>query len=303
MTTTTAWHPPASLEAVKGWFYHPDQAVMTWLLDRQDRLEPPGDLLELGCYLGKSAIVVGTHLRPGETFTVCDLFDAGTEDAADESNQSENRKSYATLTRQAFEGNYLTFHEQLPTIVQGTTDKITDHVAPGSCRFVHIDASHLWQHVRGDIEAARTLLRPDGLVVCDDFRAEHTPGVAAAVWTAVANSGLKPICITGNKFYGTWGDPDPVRQELADWLGSLHPALPEWQTILDHRIIRVRGWSKPPVPTVRPLHPIAEPEPVAAPAPVPEPKPAARPSRWHSPKSIARELLPPVVTRALRRTR
>jgi predicted O-methyltransferase YrrM len=305
MATTPTWQPPASLEAVKGWFFHKDQAVMTWLLDRQDRLEPHGDLLELGCYLGKSAIVVGTHLRPGETFIVCDLFDAGTEEAADGDNKSENRKSYASLTRQAFEANYLTFHEQLPTIVQSTTDRITEHVAPGSCRFVHIDASHLWQHVRSDIAAARTLLRPDGLVVCDDYRAEHTPGVAAAVWTAVAEGGLKPICITGNKFYGTWGDPGPVQRELADWLGSLHPGLPEWQTVLDHRIIRVCGWSKPPVPVVRPLRPVAEPdpEPVAPPAPRPKAHSVPKPSRWSSPKSIARELLPPVLTRALRRHR
>jgi predicted O-methyltransferase YrrM len=300
---TATWQPPASLDAVEGWLYQKDQAVITWLLARQDRLEPPGDLLEMGCYLGKSAILVGTHQRPGETFTVCDLFDSGTAAAADDSNRSENQKSYASLTRQAFERNYLTFHEELPTIVQGTTDGITDHVKPGSCRFVHVDASHLWQHVRGDIEAAEILLRPDGIVVCDDYRAEHTPGVAAAVWTAVATGGLKPICITGNKFYGTWGDPEPVQRELAEWLGGFDTRVPEWQTILGHPIIRVTGWAKPPVPTVLPLVPPVPPEPLPSPAPAAAPAPKPRPARWSSPRSIAHELLPPVVTRALRRAR
>ncbi len=278
---------------MKGWFYAKDQAVMTWLLDRQERLEPPGDLLELGSYLGKSAILIGTHLRPGETFTVCDLFGA---DPADGANRTENSRSYATLTRQAFEGNYLAFHDRLPTVVQATTDQITRHVRPGSCRFVHVDASHLWEHVKGDIEAARLLLRPGGLVVCDDYRSEHTPGVAAAVWSAVANGGLRPICVTGNKFYGTWDDPEPVQEELVAWLRSHHPGLPDLHNVLGHPMVRIGRWTGPPVPDLTPLRPPpAEPEPARAPAP-------AR-SRWARPRAIARDLLPPVLTRALRRAR
>jgi predicted O-methyltransferase YrrM len=300
MEISVTWHPPRSLDAVKGWFYPRDQAVMTWLLDRQERLEPVGDLLELGCYLGKSAIVVGTHLRAGETFTVCDLFDSATEDGADAKNNSENKWSYSSLTRTAFERNYLTFHEELPTIIQSTTDQITKHVPAGSCRFVHIDASHLWQHVQLDLEAAETLLRPDGLVVLDDYRSEHTPGVAAAVWTAVANGGLRPICITGNKFYGTWGDPEPVQEELFTWLQTFHEHLPERQNILGHTMLRVCRWGEPPLPTVLPLHPVAEP---VEEAPAVPPQRRDAPSRWSSPRSIARELLPPVLTRALARAK
>ena len=264
--------------------------MLTWLLDRQERLEPPGDLLELGCYLGKSAILIGGHLRPGETFTVCDLFDAESSDTA---NQRENANSYATLTRQAFELNYLAFHEALPTIVQATTDQITKHVSPGTCRFVHVDASHLWEHVKGDIEAAEQMLRPDGLLVCDDYRSEHTPGVAAAVWSAVANGGLKPICVTGNKLYGTWGDPEPVQDELVEWLRSFHPRLPEYQTILDHRVVRVCRWTDPPLP--RPPLLGQEPGKVST---------LFTPSaRWPRSRTIVKDLLPPVVTRALQRSR
>ena len=286
------WRPPRSYADLDGWFYAKDQALFTWLLDRQARREPAGDLLELGSYLGKSAILVGRHVRPGETFTVCDLFGSEPSDAA---NQTENNRSYATLTRRAFEGNYLAFHEQLPTVVQAPTDRITEHVAAGSCRFVHIDASHLWEHVKGDIEAARALLRPDGLVVCDDYRSEHTPGVAAAVWTAVADGGLRPICITGNKFYGTWGDPGPVQDELVEWLRSYGPNVPQHQDILGHRIVRVCRWTKPPVPTLTPLHPPADDESAAPAHPVDPRRRLAR--------RIVVDLLPPVVTRGIRRLR
>src|SRR5262249_13616579 len=150
----------------------------------------PGDLLELGAYLGKSAILMGDHLRAGESFTVCDLFDA---EPPDEANEVELRRSYATLTRAGFERNYLAFHEALPEIVQAPTAEILDHVTARSCRFVHVDASHLYDHVHGDIEAAGSLLRPEGTLVCDDYRAHHTPGVAAAVWHEIVAGGLRPI--------------------------------------------------------------------------------------------------------------
>ena len=298
MQDQITWRPPRSYAEVKGWFYGKDQAVLDWLLRRQERLEPEGDLLELGSYLGKSAILIGGHRRPGETFTVCDLFGSEPSDTA---NQTENTWSYATLTRRGFEGNYLAFHAELPTIVQATTDQITRHVAAGSCRFVHIDASHLWEHVKGDIEAARRLLRPGGLVVCDDYRSEHTPGVAAAVWTAVADGGLRPICITGNKFYGTWGDPGPVQGELVEWLRSYGPNLPQYHHILGHPVVRVCRWDKPPLPAVEPLHP---PQEEAEPQPAQRTPPAAPPRPRRSlPRRIAVDLLPPVVTRGLRRVR
>ena len=265
---------------------------MTWLLERQERLGTTGDLLELGCYLGKSAILIGKHLRPGETFTVCDLFDAKPEDLA---NEAENKHSYPTLTRQGFEANYLAFYETLPVIVQSTTDQILKHVAPDSCRFVHVDASHLWEHVRGDLEAAQFVLNADGVVVCDDYRSEHTPGVAAAVWSAVANGGLKPICVTGNKLYGTWGDPEPIQDDLVEWLRSHRHWLPEFQNILDHRVVRVRRWEQPPLPTFVPR---GQQE-----APVPLRQRLLSRDRWPRAHKLAYDLLPPVLTTAIKRAR
>lgn len=164
---------PERLSDVKGWFFTADQLLFDWFLARQEERAEPGDLLELGAYMGKSAIFMGARLRPGDRFTVCDLFDSPAEDA---SNSKEMAKSYSTLTRRAFEANYLSFHEELPEIVQGLSSSVADHVKPGSCRFAHIDASHLYEHVHGDIVTVRELLTPQGIVVLDDFRAEHCPG-------------------------------------------------------------------------------------------------------------------------------
>ncbi|WAZ23685.1 class I SAM-dependent methyltransferase [Streptomyces cinnabarinus] len=266
---------PGELGDVPGWFPALDQTLFTWFLQRQESLGQRGDLLELGVYLGKSAILLGRHSRPGETFTVCDLFE---DDAPDGANQAESSKSYGSLTRQAFERNYLSFHDTLPQVVQGPSSVITDVVAAGSCRFVHIDASHLYEHVHDDIGAARELLVPDGIVVLDDFRSEHTPGVSVATWEAVLNRGLRPVCLSTQKLYGTWGDPEGVQEELLGMLRGRADCGLSVQEAAGHRLVRVRYRGMPK----------------SQPRPQPKRRPRSRV------RGIAVDLLPPVVTRAVR---
>ncbi|MEV5351509.1 class I SAM-dependent methyltransferase [Streptomyces sp. NPDC052693] len=301
---------PGELADVPGWFPALDQMLFTWFLERQREQGIRGDLLELGVYLGKSAILLGHHLQPGETFTVCDLFEG---EAPDGANQAEAAKSYASLTRQAFERNYLSFHDSLPTVIAAPSSVVPQRVAPGTCRFVHIDASHLYEHVYGDIGAAHDVLRPEGVVVLDDFRSEHTPGVSVAAWEAVLNRGLRPICLSTQKLYGTWGDPEPLQEDLLEMLRERTDVGLSVQEAAGHRLIRTRsrGMKPPSFPTSR--HYVA-PVPVQAPAPgaaeahgttgAVEAR-AARPARPAPSRArrLVRDLLPPVVTRAVRRAR
>ncbi|MFD5648272.1 class I SAM-dependent methyltransferase [Streptomyces sp. NPDC127039] len=325
MATAQETHEyPGELNDVPGWFWPLDQVLFSWFLERQERLDTRGDLLELGAYLGKSAILLGHRLRDGETLTVCDLFGAEPPDAA---NRAEAAKSYSSLTRQAFERNYLSFHDALPRIIQAPSSAVVDEVAPGTCRFVHIDASHLYEHVEGDIGAARSLLGPDGIVVLDDFRSEHTPGVAVAAWEAVLNRGLRPVCLSSQKLYGTWGDPEPVQEELLAALRGRDDIAVTVERAAGQRLVRTRARGKrlrpPSLPSSR--HPAAAPEPApesaAAPdagrpdaAPVPgqaaQARPAARAARAARPsvsrdrtRRLALDLLPPLLTRAVRRYR
>jgi hypothetical protein len=300
---------------VKGWFPSLDQVLFDRFLSRQERLGERGDLLEMGVYMGKSAIFTGGCLRPGERFTVCDLFDA--EDAPDSDNAAEARKSYATLTRAAFEQNYLAFHDKLPDVVQGPTSLVPGVVEADTCRFVHVDASHLYEHVAMDIGTARSVLLPTGVVVLDDFRSEHTPGVAAATWEAVFNSGLRPICLTTQKFYGTWGDPEPFLEELLGdrkWRADIKMSR---QQIAGQHVLRFSG--RPPNPAAprsryanEPLDGEEAATPAAGPVRIPGPRtsasvaaasPGTPPRRSAPVRRIAADILPPVVTRAIRRRR
>lgn len=292
---------PTRLDEVKGWFWPADQILFDWFLSRQNA-DPSGggDLLELGAYLGKSAIFLGGYLKEGEEFTVCDLFDSPAED---DSNDDEMRRSYATLTRQAFEANYRSFHDELPTVVQAVTAVLPDRVRPASCRFVHVDASHLYAHVHADVETSRLLAAPGAVVVFDDFRAEHCPGVAAAVWGAVDARRLHVLCITQHKMYATWDDPEPLRTELAVFLAGREDLWHGVEEVAGAPLIRITGRKAVPPPHPRSRHEAVAPGPAPEPVPVPAAVPSRRTPPRRSPlaRRLARDLLPPVLTRTVRR--
>ncbi|ORW75140.1 hypothetical protein AWC23_02860 [Mycobacterium saskatchewanense] len=176
-----------------------------------------GDLLEIGALYGKSAIVLGCRARPDEQVIVCDVFD---EAAGEDTNVAENDESYSGLNREKFEEIYSRWVDRPPVVIAELSEHIVGRIAPGSLRFAHIDGSHLYGIVRMDIANTRTLLKDTGVVVMDDFRALHTPGVAAAVWEAVANDGLIPVCLSEQKFYGAWNADaaQVLREALTDWV-------------------------------------------------------------------------------------
>ena len=304
-TIQEATRPPHRLDDVPGWFPVLDQLLFDWFLNRQEAAGTRGDLLEIGVYMGKSAIFTGRHLRPGEKYTVCDLFEG---EAPDDANRAESAKSYSALTRGRFEDNYRAFHDELPRVLQGPSSVVPGEVEPRSCRFVHIDGSHLYGHVHDDIGAARDLLVPDGVVVLDDFRSEHTPGVSIATWEAVLNRGLRPICLSTQKLYGTWGDPEPVQEALLAMAGARSDCHLSVQQAAGHRIVRLKskGMPAPDFPLSRYAEEAAAPAPAApAPAAAPAPVGPARPAPRYGRRvrRVAVDLLPPVVTRAIRNAR
>lgn len=232
---------------IEGWFRWLDKMLFEAILRSQSE-GPAGDLVELGAYMGRSSVVIAPFLRPGERFVVIDLFGATEPLVESDANRTENARSYASLTRRKFEENYLALHPELPVIVQDLSSSVTDHVAPGGARFVHVDASHLYPAVREDALNARTTLHPEGVVVFDDYRSEHTPGVAAAVWESVLEDGLVPFVITPNKLYGTFGDPTGPLRAVRDLLSSDPRFWFEEQEIRGHRVVRAKLAGGRPAP-------------------------------------------------------
>jgi hypothetical protein len=213
----------ATYRDIDGWFNWTDYALFRGVLDGQ-RESPAGDLVEIGAFQGKSAVVIGDYVRPEEQFVVIDTFgDPELLGIADETSERTRGRNYFTsLTRGQFEENYLSIHDELPKVVQALSSDIVNHVAPGAARFIHVDGSHQYEDVAVDCRSVKQLLRPDGVVAFDDWRKSACPGVAAAIWDSALHDGLIPVALTPRKLYGVHGDPDPLMAAVRA-VAAAHP--------------------------------------------------------------------------------
>jgi len=201
--TTSMTITERDLKGIAGWFDRHDLGAFQAVSAVQHAAGTTGDVLEIGAYKGRSTVVLRADLSPGETLHVCDPFEDPTGAAG---NDAENQRSYATLSRQEFDANLARFPGPAPVVHQTISTDLAGQLSPGTFRLVHVDGSHLEGPVRFDLELARELLQPGGVVICDDYRSPHTPGTALAVWEAVGK-GLVPVLTTPMKLYGSW-DPD-----------------------------------------------------------------------------------------------
>jgi hypothetical protein len=184
------------MNQVDGWFYQADVEIFGNLLARQTAEGINGDLLEIGAYQGKSAILMGYGLRDDEELVICDLFGA-VMDHADIAQAA--RQDYTGLEQQQFLANWDRFHTRRPRleVCESSALDLGDRVL----RFSHIDGCHSYQCVAKDIALAVTHAGQRGVIAMDDYRGVQTPGVAAAVWQAVGNGLLFPFAATYTKIY------------------------------------------------------------------------------------------------------
>lgn len=200
---------------VPGWLHPTDAMLLNAINDAQHKHGIGGDVLEIGVYKGKSAILLGWFPRDGERLVVCDVFEGAA--GVDAENSAENAAYYDGLDRAEFESNYLRFHRELPVIHPFPSEHLGEYVAAGSCRLVHIDGSHAFDVVREDIALAKRSLGPGGIVAIDDWSSAHVPGVAMAFWQEFDKGDLVPLAFTSGKFYATWDPHGVTADELATW--------------------------------------------------------------------------------------
>ena len=191
---------------VPGWFHLTDALLFDAIDAAQRDAGITGDILEIGCYQGASAILLGYMRRGAERVVVCDIFDGATHGPEDE---DERHRFYQDLSRASFESNYLQFHGQLPDVVAGPSAALAELGLGKRFRIIHIDGSHAYDAVRSDLLLSKELLMEGGVVVFDDIVSRHTPGVTAAVWEGVLVDELVPL-LQSRKLYGTWGEPLPI---------------------------------------------------------------------------------------------
>ena len=185
-------------QEVAGWFSIHDAAVFELILSMQTSGGVQGDILEIGVFEGKSAVLIGRHLQKGEEFHVCDIFDEET----DSKNLEEIEHSYPELSRKKFEKNALKFLGFVPIVHQCPSSDLPARLGGKRFRFIHIDGSHLYHHVKVDLDyATHALISGSGVIALDDFRSQHTIGVTTAVWESIFAGTLIPLILTPAKMY------------------------------------------------------------------------------------------------------
>jgi predicted O-methyltransferase YrrM len=185
---------------VPGWFFRHDAWMFLAVHSAQREHGVRGDLIEVGVYLGKSAVLLGYCRAHGENLYAVDLFE--TEKPSEEITR-EHVRFYSGLTRQAFEENFSAYHSEKPITLTGASSERLSEIETSSARLIHIDGSHCYTAVNGDISEAIRLCTPGGVVIFDDITQPHAPGVAAAVWQAVGRAEIYPFAQTATKLYTT----------------------------------------------------------------------------------------------------
>ena len=223
---------------VPGWMYEVDVRLFVVMNESQRDLEIRGDLLDIGAYKGRASILLGYLRGDTEALTVCDLFGARASNAY---SARENAEYYPGFSVEGFQENYLRFHPELPTVVEGQSAGLAELCAPRTFRFIHVDGSHMYPDVRGDLVISKTLAVPSGSVVAiDDICSPHTPGVWAAAWETIFADQLVPLVVTGSKLYCSWGEgADELSARLVERLEADPRLVTETHPIRDRQLVRV----------------------------------------------------------------
>ena len=157
-----------------------------------------GSILEIGVYRGKSAILFSTFLESNEELYLCDIFNQST----DKDNFEEISSSYKSYHIEQIVELFKQRLGYLPKILNSNSIYLPNLIPNIKFRMIHIDGSHLYSQVSSDLDYAINIALDDyGLVILDDYRSEHTIGVAAAIWDKIIQKKIVPILITPSKMY------------------------------------------------------------------------------------------------------
>jgi predicted O-methyltransferase YrrM len=150
-------------------------AVMDMMLSFQESLPAKGDILEIGTYKGKSAALLGRHLRNQERLVLVDILD--------------NLDPAALAPFKSRTDFILSDSSKLRKSLPRYRDRHR------TFRFIHIDASHGYEETFRELELANELLAPLGIIFLDDFTNLNYSQNIAAIWSCFLRRMRKVISV------------------------------------------------------------------------------------------------------------
>lgn len=163
-------HPKAPIEIYRARFaslpgFFVDHAIACWdyLLSTQAAMKVGGNVLEVGVYRGKSALLAACHMVAPQILLLNDISPI---DDVVEAARSLRGPEVRTVIAKSFALR---------------TDAA---LAPlhGTMRWIHIDGDHSGFNVAADLLTAEQFLGDKGIICVDDFFSPRYPQVTAAVF-------------------------------------------------------------------------------------------------------------------------
>ena len=186
------------IDNTPGWFQLIDQILFAHILEFYEGIESVGDVLEIGVYKGKSAILLSCYLPEYSDLYLCDVFDKQTT----QKNQEEIMNDYDHYTKADLLKTIKKYSTRPPIVIDKSSLELPKLLDGKQFTFIHVDGSHIYEIVSQDVAfVTGGSLIANGIVVFDDYRSVHTIGVSAAVWESIIHKKLKPIFRTENKMY------------------------------------------------------------------------------------------------------
>ncbi|HEY2179480.1 MAG TPA: glycosyltransferase 61 family protein [Caulobacteraceae bacterium] len=160
------------------------QTPAIWLLldAIQTSLGIEGDILDVGAGLGATAVLGAMLLKPGECAVAID------------------RAQHPSFSR-SLEALPPDVKDRIRFDAVGPDDLAAAALPPSGFRLAHIDAHLRTDRLMAQIEAAAPALRPDGLLVFNDFFEPSSPDVTTAVYDLLRGDEWRVVAIAFNKAY------------------------------------------------------------------------------------------------------
>ena len=159
-------HKSLSKWGVNNWFNYPG------LYDRTTTIAVEGDFCEIGCWCGISSAYLMIQ-NPDRKVICVDHF------KGNELNQGEQTtiKKNNLVLEDEFDSN-MSALELTPTKLVGDTSEMVHQIPDKSLAFLFVDAGHLYDEVKRDIENYLPKMKEGGVIAFHDY---DSPGVRKAV--------------------------------------------------------------------------------------------------------------------------
>jgi hypothetical protein len=184
-------------------------------MEELNRQKVNGSVLEIGAFLGKTAILLDRLMLHSDELHICDVFEKQ-KFVTDQENFKEVREYYSKVipTRESFEQNFSLHGKKSPIIHQIESKFLQKELVDRSFKFIHIDGAHTFKAVDTDLKISLAKVCSKGIIVMDDYRNYGALGVAQVFWSVVSERKLKLVLLTHTKAYFTFGNINSYLENL-----------------------------------------------------------------------------------------